>query len=343
MAELQGRGTASPVAVDVAIDKAVELLAAARSVAVAGHVDPDGDALGSVFALTAALRHRGVEAIPTWGSRHDAQPPAPLEPALSFLPGAHDVRHPQDLPATIDVMVCCDTAAASRLGTAESVLRTADTVVVVDHHAVGDGFGDIRVVDPTASCTGILTLRLVDALGVPVHGGIADALYLALLTDTGRFGYGVTTPADHHMAARLLAAGADHVRINRAVYESASRGYLQLVSQVTARAVFDDDMVASWVTQDDLARTGTAESEPDGLIDLLRKIDDVDVVCFLRQTAAGVWRSSLRSRGAHDVAEVARHFGGGGHRLAAGFTTTGEAEEVLAEVRRQLTATGSRS
>lgn len=324
-----------------AIDIARSVLSDASTVVVTGHINPDGDALGSLFAVTTALQRLGIEALPTWGARHEGEPPAPLEPALHFLPCAAEVVAPEHLPANIDVVVSCDTAAPSRLGTAEPILDSAAAVVVIDHHDVGEDFGDIRIVDPAASCTGVLALRLIDALGVPLDKPLADAIYLALLTDTGRFSFAATTPADHRVAARLLEAGADHVGINRAVYESASPGYLELVSMVTTRAVVDDDLVVSWVTQDDLAHTGAGEHEPDGLIDLLRKVESVDVTCFLRQTASGTWRTSLRSRGSYDVAEIARAFGGGGHRRAAGFTGTGKVTDIIAAVRDKVSGAGS--
>lgn len=318
------------------VDRAARLLRGCRTAVVVGHVNPDGDALGSVLALTAALQAMGLDAVPTWGSRHADEPPAPLDPPLRFLPATDDIRHPDELPAAVDVVIACDTAAASRLGTARHVLDRAGTVVVVDHHAVGDGFGDLRIVDESASCTGVLALRLIDALGVELTPAMADALYLALLTDTGRFAHASTTPDDHRVAARLIEAGADHVRAARAVYESASRGYLPLVALVARRAVIADDVVASWVTMDDLAATGTGEHEPDGLIELLRKVGDVEVTCFLRETSSGAWRSSLRSSGAVDVAAIAEQLGGGGHRLAAGFTGHGDPEDVIADVRARL-------
>jgi phosphoesterase RecJ-like protein len=240
------------------------------------------------------------------------------------------------VPPAPDVVVACDTAAASRLGTLQGLLDSAGTVVVLDHHAVGDGFGDVRVVDEHASCTGVLALALIDELGIPLDPGMADALYLALLTDTGRFGFPSTTPADHRMAARLLDAGADHVRVTRAVYESASRGYLSLVARVAGRAVVEDGLVASWVTRADLVQTGAGDHETDGLIDLLRKVDGIDVTCLLRETRPQTWRGSLRSRGAVDVARVAAALDGGGHRMAAGFTGRGPVDVVLADIRRRL-------
>ena len=328
--------SAEATEVRLTLTAAADVLRAADSVVVAGHINPDGDALGSVFALTAALRHLGIKAVPSWGSRDAAEPPAPLEPALSFLPCAEDVRGPDDLPAAPDVLVACDTAARSRLGTLAPLVEQAGTVIVVDHHAVGDGFGDLRVVDPGASCTGVLVLGLIDALDVPLDATMADALYLALLTDTGRFAFAATTPADHLVAARLLTAGADHVGVTRAVYESASRGFLALVSRVTARALVTDELIASWVTREDLEQTGAGEEETDGLIDLLRKVAGVDVTCLLRETPQGTWRTSLRSRGQTDVAAVAAELGGGGHRMAAGLTGHGTLDAVLGQIRDGL-------
>lgn len=330
--------TAMPDREDLAgpLAEAAAVLRGARSVVVTGHVNPDGDALGSLLALTAALRRAGIDAIPSWGSRHPDEPPAPLEPPLRFLPCHELVRDPADVPRAPDVLVACDTAAAGRLGTLAPVADGARTTIVVDHHAVGDGFGDIRVVDASASCSGVLALALIDALEVPLDAAIADALYLALLTDTGRFAFSSTTPDDHRVAARLLEAGADHVAVTRAVYESASPGYLGLVARVTGRAVVADDVVASWVTQADLLQTGSGEHETDGLIDLLRKVAGVDVTCLMRETPHGTWRTSLRSQGAVDVARIAAQLGGGGHRMAAGFTGRGSAEGLLADVRRRL-------
>ncbi|HUG84855.1 MAG TPA: DHH family phosphoesterase [Euzebya sp.] len=332
--------TPEPADLRMTLHRAADVLRGAGTVVVAGHVNPDGDALGSVFALTAALRHLGVKAVPSWGSRDADEPPPVLEPALGFLPCAEDARAPDDLPAAPDVVVACDTAAASRLGTLAPLAEAASTVIVIDHHAVGDGFGDIRLVDEYASCTGVLVLALIDALDVPLGAAMADALYLALLTATGRFAFASTTPTDHRVAARLLEAGADHVAVTRAVYESASRGYLALVARVADRAVVADDLVVSWVTRTDLVQTGTGEEETDGLIDLLRKVEGIDVTCLLRETPQGTWRTSLRSRGACDVAAVAAGLGGGGHRMAAGFTGRGTVESVLADIRVRLAEAG---
>ena len=325
-----------PVDLDLAVRAAADVLRGARTVVVVGHIDPDGDALGSLLATSAALDAIGIDVHPSWGGRDAATPPAPLDPALSFLPLRGRVRAPEDLPPQVDVLVCCDTAAAGRLGTLQPLVDAAGTVVVIDHHAVGDGFGDIRIVDDTASCTGVLVLRLIDALGVELTPAMADALYLALLTDTGRFSFASTGPADHRVAARLLEAGADHVGVTRAVYESASAGYLGLVARTTGRATVSPELVWSWTTREDLVDSGAEPHETDGLIELLRRVDTVDVALLMRETDGGRWRSSLRSRGGTDVAAVAQRLGGGGHHLAAGFTADGDPADIADRVRAEL-------
>lgn len=318
------------------VQQAAKALAGAATAVVCGHVDPDGDALGSMLAITAALRAIGVDAQPAWGARDETAPPAPLDPALSFLPGADRVAVPETVTPNPDVLVCCDTAAPGRLGTLQPLLQRAGTVIVVDHHAVGQPFGDIRLIDEGASSTGVIALGLIDALGVALTPDIANALYLAILTDTGRFSFAATSAADHLAAARLHEAGADHVRVARAVYESASSGYLPLVARVTARARVDGGVLWSHTTQADLAETGAEPHETDGLIELLRRVEAHDVVLLLRQTTAGRWRCSMRSRGGTDVAAIAESFGGGGHRMAAGFTADGDPADVARAVAGRL-------
>ncbi len=327
---------ARSTAVDAAARRAAQRLRRAGSVTVVGHINPDGDALGSVLALTEGLRTIGVPAVATWGARHEGQEPAPLSDALAAVLPTDGLVAAGMITEPPEVLVSCDTAAASRLGTLSHLAAQATDVVVIDHHAVGEPFGDIRVVDEHASCTGVLVLEVLRHLDVPLTPPLANAIYLALLTDTGRFGFSSTGPADHRVAAGLLEAGADHAAVGEAVYASASRGYLTLVSRVTRRATVTDTMVSSYVTLDDLAQTRTSSDEPDGLIDLLRRVGDIDVTCFLRETQPLVWRSSLRSRGGTDVAQIARAMGGGGHRRAAGFTGRGTASEVVAAVRSLL-------
>ncbi len=319
--------------------RAVEAMRGARTAVVCGHVNPDGDALGSLLALTAALRHLGVDARPAWGGRDADTPPAPLEEGLAFLPGTDLVGGP--LPDAPDVLVCCDTAAASRLGTLAPLIERAGTVVVVDHHDIGDGFGDIRVVDPAASSTGILALALIDSLGVPLDGDIASALYLAILTDTGRFSFSSTTPADHRAAARLIEAGADHTRVARAVYESATAGYLPLVARVAERAVVGPDLTWSFTTQADLDEADAGDHETDALIELVRKVDVSDVALFLREMPTGRWRCSRRARGATHVSAHAAPRGGGGPPMAAGFSADGRPEDIAATVTRLLPRAGA--
>ena len=315
--------------VDASLQLAARVLAGARTAVVTGHVDPDGDALGSLLAITAGLREVGVQAHACWGAREVTGTPAPVPTAWApLLPALEHVRQPVQLPAEVDVLVVCDSAAPSRLGTLQPMLDRARCTIVIDHHAVGEPFGDIRVVDEGSSSTGLLALRLLDHLEVTPTPSVANALYLAILTDTGRFSFPATGAVDHRAAARLLDAGADPAAVARAVYESASHGFLGLVGLVAERAEVRDGALVSWVLQSDLTETGARWEETDGVLALLRQVGGVDVTCLLRQTDEGRWRTSLRSRGGRDVAAVAAAFGGGGHRMAAGCTLDGSLTEA---------------
>lgn len=314
---------------------AAERLRSARQVVVTGHIDPDGDALGSLLAVTAGLRQLGIEASAAWGARHQGGQPAPVPVAWRPLLPALDrlVTEPADLPGAIDVLVCCDTATADRLGTLAPLVDRAATTIVIDHHAVGDPFGQMRLVSDSASSTGVIALALLDRLRVVLTPPIATALFLAILTDTGRFAYPATSSADLRAAARLMDAGADHAGVARAVYEHTSPGFVKLLSRVLHRAQIDEGMVLSWATQADLDETGAAWEETDGLIGPLRAVRDRDLTCLLRESDHRRWRTSLRSRGATDVAAVAERFGGGGHRMAAGLTAEGDIVDVVAQIR----------
>lgn len=327
-----------------ALADAAARLREASDVVVLGHVDPDGDALGSIFALTAALRHLGVPAVASWGSREAGQPPALLPPGYDFLPCLDAAAAPDELPAAPDVLVCCDTAAPGRLGTLAGLLDTAGTTIVVDHHATATPYGTIRVVDPAAAATTVLVAQLIAELAVPLDEGIANALYLGLVTDTGRFSFSSTSPSDLRLAAELMEAGAEASRIARHVYDTATLGWLRLMGAALARVQVDPDADLIWgaVHQADFTSADADADDAEGLLDLLRRVADIDVACLMRETPGGQWRVSLRSRGGTDVAAIAAAFGGGGHRLAAGFTAPGPPEAIAAAVTDLLTAAGGR-
>jgi len=306
-------------------DAAVSALAAADEIAIACHVNPDGDAIGSLLAASLGLRKLGKKTHASWGDKS-------LEPhaTLGFLNGIDDVVEPDELPET-QTFLALDCGAGDRLGELEALAQKSQTLINVDHHPGNDGFGTINVVVPTASSTAELVAGLLADLGAEMDRDIATCLYTGIVTDTGRFSYENSTPATLRLAADLLSHGVSAPDIAREVFESAPFGYLKLVGRVLERAELIDDarFVFSWVTRNDLDDTGVAMEETDRLVDTIRSTGAVDVAALFKEQEDGQWRVSLRSKGP-GIAGFARSRGGGGHELAAGFTAPDRDEAVRA-------------
>lgn len=311
---------------------AVEALKRASRVVVACHVNPDGDALGSLLGAALGLKKIGKEVAATWS----ATPPE-LAYGYRFLPGADLIVAPEDLPEA-DVFLALDCGAADRLG--ELVLpaaRMAPTLINVDHHPGNDGFGHFNIVVTNASSTAELVTGLLEDAGVEMDAEIATCLYTGIVTDTGNFQYSNSTPETLRMAAHLLEFGVDKTAIAQSVYETAPFGFLQLLARVLGRAELfpEQRFVCSTVTHEDLRVTGVNVEETDKLIDLLRSTRDADVAAIFKQQHDGQFRASLRSKGTVSVGEIARKRGGGGHELAAGFTTS-DVDKTIREIVAEL-------
>lgn len=312
-------------------EQAAAILASASSVALACHVDPDGDALGSMLALDRFLRSRGVRTTASWGTAVDAPDDLlVIPPQYTFLPFLSALVTPRQFPTAPPVMVALDTGSASRLGSLRDAAQNAGTLIVIDHHASGAPFGDVRLVDGEAAATAVLVDELLHRMGGSLDRDIATCLYVGLLTDTGSFQYASTTPRVLELAARLVSHDIDPAAISRRVYATHSFGYLKLLGRALQRAELVADVGLLWtaVGQDDLDEFGVALQETEGLIDVLRGVEAAECTMVSKQQSDGSWRTSLRSRGAVDVGEVATSLGGGGHALLAGFVADDGLEAV---------------
>lgn len=315
--------------------EAVDVLSNAEAVALACHVDPDGDALGSMLALQRCLESRGIATTASWGTTvADSDGELAVPPQYAFMPGLERLVTPEHFPACPDVMVAFDTGMAERLGSLQSAADRAGRLIVIDHHASGHPFGDVRLVDGSLAATAVLVDELISRLGGTLDRETAICLYTALVTDTGRFQYASTTPAVLRLAARLVALDIDHAAINRQVWNTHSFGYLKLLSQVLDRAQLEPQAQLLWtaVTQADLQRYGVAWQETEGLIDVLRSVETAQVAMIAKEHSDGVWKVSLRSRGDVDVGRVARDLGGGGHEFLAGLMADGDLVDVVRRV-----------
>ncbi|HEY5506632.1 MAG TPA: DHH family phosphoesterase [Coriobacteriia bacterium] len=324
------RGPGVPEAGTSAAAVATALLGS-RRVAVCGHVTPDGDAVGSVLALTLALRSVGVPALPVLADHHAG----PV--TYRFLPG-FELYEIADTLDPVDVFVALDTPSWRRLGAAERLARDAATVVVIDHHADNEHFGTLNLVDSSAASASSLVWSLLPALGVQPDEAIATACYTGLVTDTGRFSYGNTTPTALRDAADMIRAGAQAQRVYARVYESRTPASLTLLGRVLSRiTIANDGRVAySWMTDDDLHETGAVPEDTENIVDAVRQVGGVDAVVFFKVQHDQV-KVSLRAKcPTLDVAAVAHDFGGGGHTAAAGAAAPLPLESAIEAVLARL-------
>jgi bifunctional oligoribonuclease and PAP phosphatase NrnA len=316
---------------------AVRDLPADASVLLACHVNPDGDAIGSMLGVGLGLRSLGFRNL-------QASFPGPpdLPEPFAGLPGRSLLVPAAEAVAAPDLMMSFDAASASRLGDLAERLATAGTTIVLDHHASYTGFGKIQLVDPLAAATAVVAEELLRRLEVELDREIAECLYIALVTDTGSFKFDMTTPAVHELAARLLATGIAPAEISHRVFDNRPFGAVRLYGDVLSRTQLEPEvaggrgLVWTFATLDDLARHGQRPYVLEPLIDSVRITAEADVSCVVKQVAAGEWAVSMRSKGASNVSAVAVALGGGGHRLAAGFTGYGEVADVIGAVRAQL-------
>jgi phosphoesterase RecJ-like protein len=258
---------------------------------------------------------------------------------LSFLP-IDLLVDPGAFPRAPETMVVFDAGSPDRLAELGAPAGNAGTLVVIDHHVTNEGFGDIPLVDPSAAATGVIVADLLDALGWPITAEIATCLLTAIVTDTGRFQYANTTAQTLELAARLVDAGARPEQISQKVYEEAPFGYLKAAGAALTRAVLDSEqsMVSTVINHQDLQEAGVDWGDIDNLINTLRLAEEADVAVLAKVNGDGHVKVSLRSRGATDVGALATELGGGGHRLASGFTYEGDPKKAIDEVRKRLEA-----
>lgn len=313
------------------LTKAAEIIAAADSLAMACHVGPDGDALGSMLGLAVAARRAGKQVHASFGE------PFVLPDTYRFLP--IDVMvEPGSVPAAPPVMVTFDAGSIDRLGTLRPAAEAAGQLVVIDHHVSNEGFGSCNLVVPEAAATAEIVYDLLDVLGWEIDDVVATCLHTGVVTDTGRFQYSNTTPRTLEVAAGLVDAGARPELVGQHVYEEVPFGYLSVAGAVLSRAVLEEDRRFVWsvLTQQDLDAGGIGLDDTDPLIDAIRVARESDVAALFKVLDDERVKGSLRSRGRVDVGAIAVDLGGGGHHNAAGFTFQGSAEEAIEAVRSRL-------
>jgi phosphoesterase RecJ-like protein len=294
---------------------------------VSSHENPDGDALGSLLALHLALEQLGKD------SAMYLAGDAPLPSEYRFMP-LDALRRELPDDAGERALVAVDCANESRLGPDPEILVNVPFVVNIDHHHDNSRFGNVNLIVPDASSTGEVLADLFELLGVDLTTDIAEALYIAVVTDTGRFQYTNTSPKAMRLAATLIERGADVHRVFQGVYESVEFAKLKLLARALDHAqVFEGGrVVVSYLDSDDFSAVSAPEPYAEGIIDYLRAVQGADMSVLIREPprrGGPARRVSLRaSVDELDVSAIARKSGGGGHRQAAGFSSEESVEKI---------------
>ncbi len=327
------------VAIGADVESILDELRSSQRFLLTTHEGPDGDALGSLLAMHKLLTQLNKDSVMFL---HAKEFPLPVE--YRFLP-LEEVFHEPPVDVVDRTLVFLDCGNIDRMPV-PFLSRNGARVLNIDHHHDNTRFGSVNLVDTDASCTAEIVFDLAKRLGAEITSEIASALYVGLITDTGKFMYENTRAESHRMAAELIEAGVDVNDIYRRLYERVPVEKLRL----TARALenverFDGGLIAAtYISRADYEATGAGEVLTEGIIDYLRSIEGTSVAAVVRDKTDGgrsARKVSLRSTdGAVDVSAIARAHGGGGHRRAAGFGSDLSYQELVeflrAEVARQL-------
>jgi phosphoesterase RecJ-like protein len=304
------------------------------------HENPDGDALGSMLGATLGLRALGKDVLMYLAGE------APLPGEFGFLAFGELRRElPDDLEQR--VLLAVDCANVRRIGPETQATKRARLVLDVDHHHDNSRFGNANLIVADASSTAEIVRDLLAALDVPLTPAIAEALYVGLVTDTGRFQYTNTSPKAFRLAAELVEAGADLHGIFRNVYETVQFAKLKLRARALDRAELYEGgrLLVSYLLRSDFAEVGAEEPYSEGIIDDLRQAEGAELVALIREppTESGpTHRVSLRSsKDEIDVSAIARQRGGGGHPQAAGFSSEEPIVQIVEFLRRAFLAATS--
>ena len=326
-----------PTALASDLDRVVDELRSGDRFLLTTHEGPDGDALGSLLAMRHILEQLGKDSVMFLAAKE-----FPLAIEYRFLP-LEEVFHEAPADIVDRTLVFLDCGNIDRMPV-EFLSREGARRINIDHHPDNTRFGDVNLVDTEASCTAEIVFEVAKRLGAEITPEIAQALYVGLITDTGKFMYENTRPASHLMAAELIEAGVDVNDIYQRLYERVPIEKWKL----TARALekierFDEGRFAvTYISAADYEETGAGEVHTEGLIDFVRALEGVEVAAMIRDKTDGgnsARKVSLRSNdGSVDVSAIAREQGGGGHRRAAGFGSDLSYEELVEFLRAEVAA-----
>ncbi|MBA4391059.1 MAG: hypothetical protein C0399_08985 [Syntrophus sp. (in: bacteria)] len=294
---------------------------------ITSHIDPDGDALGSVFSLFWAMKSLGKDPLVYLKDQ--------VPYRYDFLPRPPDMVHqlPQDVYDAVFVLDC---GSLFRIGDGYEQVKSMGTIVCIDHHETNEAFGTINLVERSASSTAEILYGLYKSMKIAFTENVAVNIYTAVFTDTGSLRYDNTSPKAFAICKEMVEAGVRPSYVAQMVYETHPKErYLLLGEVLGTLQTFDNGRISmAHVTDEMFRRTGTNREHTDGFSEYIREIRGVEAAVFIRQVSERRYKISMRAKGKVDVARICSTFGGGGHKNASGCTIDGDLKEVEAQLKK---------
>lgn len=311
------------------IDEVCELIHKYKTFAMTSHIGPDGDGVGSMFSMAALLK--------SFGKKITVVCDDSMPVRYRFL-GKRWIRTRDAGNLRPDVMITIECPVLSRTGKAVKIFRRAKKTINIDHHPGNDNYATVNWIDVKAAATGEMIYRLFKRMKYPLDRETARLIYISILTDTGSFRYGNTTPKTHRIASELIQYGVQPDLLMDEIYESNSFPGMQLLGMAltTLTRSAKGDVAWLYVTRDMVRRSGANDEDSDGFVNYARNMRDTKVACFFKEDGTTGVKVSLRSKRSIDVNRVAAAFGGGGHKAASGCLVKGRLPQVIKELVQKI-------
>ena len=300
--------------------KIISLIKESNKIAILSHIMPDGDNIGSGLAMSIALNKLGKKATFILDDQ--------IPDIYKFLAGAENIDKPNNL-YDYDLVIALDCGDMERLGQSSKYI-TNKIIINIDHHISNTSFGTINLIEKNAAATGEIVYKVIRELGVEIDKSIAECIYVAISTDTGHFQYSNTSTVTHKVISDLLQYGINVQKIYRSVYQNNSKEKIVLIGEAlkSLEFLFHDKVSIVKVTKKQTESIGAKDEDSEGIINLARDINGVEVAVFLKEIDYDLIKVGFRSKDYVDVSKLAQIFGGGGHIRASGCTIRNEMKKV---------------
>ncbi|MDM8543175.1 bifunctional oligoribonuclease/PAP phosphatase NrnA [Desulfococcaceae bacterium HSG7] len=317
-------------------EQIIQQLKQNKTVLIASHTSPDGDAIGSLIALGLTLEKFGKKVV--------LYNEGPIPAVYRFLPQTDRVLCALEPDAFFDIAIVLDCSTLQRIGAAAETVKLTPVTINIDHHVTNTGFGDFQIIDAKACASAEIVYELIKKLGVAIDAAIATSIYTGIFTDTGSFRFANTNLAAFAICNEMVQLGADPYCVSKNVYGAYSLNRIKLLNQAldTIEISQDGKLSMMVLTQAMMSKTGTQSEDVEGIINYARRIEDVKMAVLIHELKNGhkhkpacaphPYHVSLRGNGNVDVASIAADFGGGGHHDAAGFNI----ESTLADIKNKI-------